>query len=160
MRTAHIVAVLACVSSAAAAASADYYLQIKGVAMQDGHLFLDASGGDLDGDGLPDDAIVRLQCAGGKLQAADLALKPREAASGQASGKRMHKPIMVIKEWGAATPALAKLRPTYDVKSIKGGRMMEDDWTAISLSGAANLCGDAAAAVQKAHKTRSNIQNN
>ena len=60
----------------------------------------------------------------------------------------------------AATPALAKLRPTYDVKSIKGGRMMEDDWTGIVLSGAPNLCADATAAVQRAHKTRSNIQNN
>ncbi len=29
---------------------------------------------------------------------------PRDAASGQASGKRQHKPIKFIKEWDAATP--------------------------------------------------------
>ena len=32
---------------------------------------------------------------------------PRDAASGQASGKRQHGAVRVIKEWGAATPLLA-----------------------------------------------------
>ena len=31
---------------------------------------------------------------------------PRDAATGQATGKRVHKPITVVKEWGAATPQL------------------------------------------------------
>lgn len=160
MRTAHIIAVLVCVSSGASAASADYYLHIKGVASQGGHTFLDVSGtGDLDGDGLPDDAIVRLQCAGSTLQAADFTVKPREAASGQASGKRMHKPVTFIKEWSAATPKLAQLRVGYNVKENKGSRTTEGEWTAISLSDAPNLCADATAAL-KATKTRSNIQNN
>jgi type VI secretion system secreted protein Hcp len=31
---------------------------------------------------------------------------PHDAASGQASGKRQHKPIHIIKEWGACSPQL------------------------------------------------------
>jgi hypothetical protein len=33
---------------------------------------------------------------------------PRDAASGQASGKRMHKPMVIRKEWDATSPQLAK----------------------------------------------------
>ena len=29
---------------------------------------------------------------------------PYDAATGQASGKRQHKPIVIIKEWGASSP--------------------------------------------------------
>ena len=29
---------------------------------------------------------------------------PRDASSGQASGKRQYKPVTIIKEWGAASP--------------------------------------------------------
>jgi len=32
-----------------------------------------------------------------------------DAASGQATGKRQHKPITITKEWGAATPQIMKL---------------------------------------------------
>lgn len=31
---------------------------------------------------------------------------PRDSASGQASGKRQHKPVTFVKEWGASTPQL------------------------------------------------------
>ncbi len=34
------------------------------------------------------------------------ASSPRDVATGQASGKRIHKPILVTKEWGAASPQL------------------------------------------------------
>jgi hypothetical protein len=160
MQTAHIIAALVWASSGAAAASADYYLHIKGVASQDGYTFLDVSStGDLDGDGLSDDAIVRLQCSGASLVAADYSVKPRDAASGQASGKRMHKPVTFIKEWSAATPQLAQVRAGYNVKENKGARTTEGEWTAFSLSGAPTLCADATAALKVA-KTRSNIQNN
>jgi type VI secretion system secreted protein Hcp len=33
-------------------------------------------------------------------------ISPRDAATGQASGKRQHKPITITKEWGAASPQL------------------------------------------------------
>ncbi len=31
---------------------------------------------------------------------------PRDVATGQASGKRQHKPVVISKEWGASTPQL------------------------------------------------------
>ncbi len=165
MRTGYIIAVFACLGSAAAAAaaSADYYLQIKGVAAEGGYTFLDVvSTGDLDGDGLADEAVVRLQCVGADIQTAEYSIKsPRDAASGQASGKRTHKPVTFVKEWGATTPQLAKVRPGYNVKQNNGARAAAtgDGWTAISLSDASSLCADSTAAL-KATKTRSNIQNN
>lgn len=33
---------------------------------------------------------------------------PRDAASGMATGKRMHKPITIVKEWGASAPQLMR----------------------------------------------------
>jgi type VI secretion system secreted protein Hcp len=33
-------------------------------------------------------------------------VSPRDAATGHASGKRQHKPVTVVKEWGAATPQI------------------------------------------------------
>src|SRR4051794_17781015 len=70
--------------------------------------YLEVHAGDLDGDGLPDDAYLRLSCADGKLQQASYqVIAPRDIATGQASGKRMHKPLTVVKEWVAASPELA-----------------------------------------------------
>jgi type VI secretion system Hcp family effector len=40
---------------------------------------------------------------------------PRDAASGQASGKRQHKPIIITKEWGAASPQLFQALCTNEV---------------------------------------------
>ena len=118
--------------------------------------------GDLDGDGVSDDAYLKLACSGGKLTQAWYQVKgPRDAASGQASGKRQHRPITIVKEWGAATPQLTAIRPTYNIKTLKSARTAtgEDDWLPISLAGTDGLCETAGAAA-KAVKTRSNIQNN
>lgn len=138
-------------------------LSIYGVAGDgSGPTYLQVHAGDLDGDGLPDDAVVRLTCAAGQLQAAHYNVKsPRDSASGMASGKRMHKPITVTKEWDAATPQLMKVKPTYNIKEAKGARMMADGggWTSLALANADGLCTASQAAV-KATKTRSNIQNN
>jgi type VI secretion system secreted protein Hcp len=44
---------------------------------------------------------------------------PRDAASGQASGKRQHQPIKFTKEWGAASPQLFQALCTNEVlKSV------------------------------------------
>jgi len=44
---------------------------------------------------------------------------PRDLASGQASGKRQHKPVKVIKEWGASSPQLFQAVTTNEVlKSV------------------------------------------
>jgi hypothetical protein len=44
-------------------------------------------------------------------------VSPRDAASGQATGKRMHKPMTIVKEWGAASP---KLSCTVDGSTVSG----------------------------------------
>ncbi len=86
---------------------------------------------------------------------------PRDAASGQASGKRQHKPVEFVKEWGAATPQLRAIKPTYDIKVNKGARTAVDaDWAPISLANTDGLCTAAGEAALKVTKTRSNIQNN
>ena len=127
----------------------------------EGPFYLDVHAGDLDGDGLPDDAYLKLICADGKLQQALYEVKgPRDSASGMATGKRMHKPLTVIKEWGAASPEMMAARPTYDLKKGTKARMAADPegWTPLDVSSGDAMC--AALAVQRAHKTRSNIQNN
>ena len=55
-----------------------------------------------------------------KQQFAALALdyqvkSPRDSATGQASGKRQHLPLSVVKEWGAATPQLFQALVTNEV---------------------------------------------
>ncbi len=155
-------------ASAASAASADYYLKIDGVSRDaaSGALYLQVHGGDLDGDGVADETVIKLACTGGALDSAyyDTSItSPRDVATGQASGKRMHKPMTIVKEWSAATPQLMRITPSYDIKKVEGtGARTAGDgpsWTPITLSNADGLCTEAAAAA-KATKTRSNIQNN
>ncbi len=44
---------------------------------------------------------------------------PRDVATGQASGKRQHKPVAITKEWGPATPQLFQALVTNEVlKSV------------------------------------------
>jgi type VI secretion system secreted protein Hcp len=46
-------------------------------------------------------------------------VSPRDVATGQASGKRQHKPILFTKEWGAASPQLYTALVTNEVlKSV------------------------------------------
>jgi len=40
---------------------------------------------------------------------------PRDAATGQVSGKRQHSPITIVKEWGAATPQIFTALVTNEV---------------------------------------------
>ncbi|TAL69052.1 MAG: type VI secretion system tube protein Hcp [Bacteroidetes bacterium] len=40
---------------------------------------------------------------------------PRDAATGQASGKRQHQPIKIVKEWGAASPQIFQACVTNEV---------------------------------------------
>ena len=164
MRVAPVIAGgLLLVSNAAMSASSDYYLTIDGVGRDTpgGPIFLQVkSSGDLDGDGLPDDAVVKLDCAGDLLRSAYYNVKgPRDAASGQPSGTRMHRPMKIVKEWGPATPELRAMKAGYDVKKVEGtgarAGAAEDGWTLIALD-AQGICAAAARAI----KTRSNIQNN
>ena len=125
--------------------------------------YLRVAAGDLNGDGLADEAYLKIVCADGVLKQAHYTVKsPRDAASGQASGKRMHKPVTITKEWGPSTPMLSKVKPTYNVKSVEGARMTSDGggWTALTLANADGLCPATEAAAKRVTKTRSNIQNN
>ena len=46
-------------------------------------------------------------------------ISPRDLATGQASGKRQHKPIRFTKEWGAASPQLQQALFTNEtLKSV------------------------------------------
>ena len=165
MRILGTMAAVALVSSSTlAAASADYFLHIKGVARDAaaGPIYLLADIGDLDGDGVSEEATVRLNCAGGDLKAAHYNVKsPRDSASGMASGKRTHKPVTFVKEWGPSTPQFRAMKLSWDLKQAKGARLAADaeGWAPMTLSGAAGLCAAAEASVQ-ATKSRSNIQNN
>lgn len=124
------------------------------------HHYVRVAAGDLDGDGVADQAALRLVCDGAKLKQADYAVTgPRDASSGQPSGKRMHKPIRVVTEWNAASPEMMAVKPTYDVKKVEGSGARQssgDGWSPISLANTDGLCG----ALARATKTRSNIQNN
>ena len=131
---------------------------VGGPVTGDPALYLTIRAGDLDGDGAPDDAYLKLACDGSGVSEAWYQVKgPRDAGSGMASGKRQHRPVTFVKEWGASTPQLAAIRPTYDVKKVEGtGARIAGGWAPIVLNGTDGLCD----AARKATKTRSNIQNN
>jgi len=124
--------------------------------------YLVVQAGDLDGDGRPDDAYLKLACADGNVREAWYQVKgPRDAGSGQASGRRTHKPVTFVKEWGPATPQLSAVKPTYDIKTMKSARKAGmGEWWPISLAKTDGLCAAAGEAALKVTKTRSNIQNN
>ena len=124
--------------------------------------YLVVQAGDLDGDGVSDDAYLKLACADGKLTNSWYQVKgPRDAGSGMPTGKRMHKPFTIVKEWGAAPPALAAVKPTYDIKTMKGTRASaHDDWLPILLRNTDGLCDRASSAARTIIKSKSNITNN
>src|SRR5437764_1391112 len=138
-------AMLLLLATASTASSADYYLKFDSVAREtpEGPIYLKAqSTGDLDGDGMPDIAVIRMSCDAGTIHTAQYqVIGPRDSSSGQATGKRMHKPFTIVKEWGAATPALSAMKTGYDVKKVEGARTSAiDDWSPITLSDSEALC--------------------
>ena len=142
-------------------------MTITHVAASDGSgspLYLRVQAADLDGDGLADEAMIKLTCdgTGSVSSAAYEVISPRDLATGQASGKRMHKPMVITKEWGAASPQLSALKPTYNVKEMKGTRVAAgaDGWTLMTLSSTDGMCAATSESAAKVTKTRSNIQNN
>ena len=136
-------------------------LTITGVGGEaSGPLYLQVQAGDLDGDGKPDDAVLKLVCAAGKVTNASYVLAPRDSASGMATGKRQYAPVKFVKEWGAASPQLSAIKPTYDVKKMKGNERMADGWTSVSLANTDGLCAATQSAAAAIIKSKSNITNN
>ncbi|HKT14088.1 MAG TPA: hypothetical protein VJR87_01640 [Allosphingosinicella sp.] len=125
-----------------------------------GPFYLQVHAGDLDGDGVRDDAVLRLVCADGRIAQSSYLVSPRDSASGMPTGKRQHAPVTFVKEWGAASPQLSAIKPTYDVKTIKSARAAQDGWTQVSLSNADGLCAASQAAAATIVKSKSNITNN
>jgi len=106
---------------------------------------------DSDGDGLGDEAWLRIRCADGAVAEAFAhnVTSPRDAASGQASGRRMHKPFVIAKELDAASTAATSgksvgwdIKTNKSVRTASGGKTMaHDSWAAVNLrDGAPNLC--------------------
>ena len=132
-------------------------MTITEVGGETGPYYLRVKTGDLDGDGRADQAILKLVCADGVLKQA---LYMRESGSGMPTGKRVHKPVTFVKEWGAATPQLIAVKPTYDVKNLKGNeRTTSGGWSPMTLGHADGLC-PAAATAATIVKSKSNITNN
>ncbi|MEA3059829.1 MAG: hypothetical protein QOE50_1241, partial [Sphingomonadales bacterium] len=77
-----------------------------------------------------------------------------------ASGKRQYAPVKIIKEWGAASPQLSKMKPQYDIKTLKGNERMADGWTGVTLGNTDGLCAATQAAAATIVKSKSNITNN
>ena len=121
-------------------------------------LYLHVKTGDLDGDGRADEAVVKLLCADGKVRQA---LLQRESGIGSPTERRQYAPVKIVKEWGAATPQLMAMKPTYDVKNLKGNeKRTSEGWTELSLANADGLCAATAAAAATVVKSKSNITNN
>ena len=138
-------------------------LAIYGIGGQPGGpLYLRVHAVDLDGYGAADDAVLKLHCDGRQLRQAHYVPVTRDSASGMPTGKRQHAPVKFIKEWGPATPQLMALKPTYDVKQMKGNERTAaaDGWSAVTLGQADGLCPTAAAAAAALVKSKSNITNN
>ena len=64
-----------------------------------------SSDADSDGDGHNDSGWLRVACDGAVTSAVYYTVKsPRDVATGQSSGKRMHKPFVITKELDKSTP--------------------------------------------------------
>ena len=129
---------IALVAVAAPAAATDFSVMHQS---SDGNLrYLHVQAGDVDGDGIADTAVIRLTCDRGSVSSAAL-YSPRDAASGQAGGKRMHKPFTIVKEWSAAPPSLAGARGNWDLATMKGAKTMAmDDWSPVRITGVDAAC--------------------
>src|SRR4051812_34639860 len=125
-----------------------------------GPLYLRVQADDLDGDGKADDAVLKLMCSAGQLTGASYIVSPRDTASGMATGRRQYAPVKFVKEWGAASPALQKMKPQYDVKMLKGNERAADGWTSVTLANTDGLCAASQTAAAAVVKSKSNITNN
>ncbi len=87
------------------------------------------------------EAFVKLTCDGAILTSASI-LMERQKGGGASVGKPNMGSRRMTMRWSAATPQLSAIKPTYDVKTIKGKRLSAsaEGWQTISLSNADGLC--------------------
>jgi hypothetical protein len=94
------------------------------------------------------ETYLRVACSSGGEVTASSIVSPRDAASGMASGKRMHKPFTITKELDRSSVGTVKGSALHwDIKENKGARVAADggitamdDWSAVTLHGSAGLC--------------------
>jgi type VI secretion system secreted protein Hcp len=67
--------------------------------------------GKLKGESLRPNAADKIEALGVSYEV----LSSHDLATGQASGKRQHKPVTITKEWGAATPQLFQALVTNEI---------------------------------------------
>lgn len=93
--------------------------------------------------GTMESGVVKFRCGGGVVSSAWI-YSPRDFASGQANGRRMHKPITIVKEWGAVSPGVSKgswdLATGKGARSVGGGMMAMDEWAPITVAGLDQAC--------------------
>jgi len=108
-------------ASTAFAAQSDYFLKIEGKGTS---RIVDCSSGACTVSNLaPGDYTVTACTKDGKPLDAQAAANheiksPRDVATGQSTGKRMHKPITITKEWSSSAPALKVTVPEQDCPLI------------------------------------------
>jgi hypothetical protein len=131
-----------------ASAAADYYLKIEGVKGES--RVVRCSDGACVVDQLAPGSYKVLVCdAQGKVIPSEARFEytvvaPRDRASGMATGKRMHKPMTITKEWGRSAA------PTNSIAIDEPGVQVVIGVDAAAVD----------AAVARIGKSRSNIQNN
>lgn len=123
-----VLAVGAAGGSAAMAASGTIELRATAT-FSDGtsadRLYRVRSDEDSDGDGIGDETWLRVRCDSSVATAVyEHSVKsPRDVATGQSSGKRMHRPMMILKEWGARESGAAiGGKVSWDLATMKGGK--------------------------------------
>lgn len=121
-------------------------MTVRGVSVEPGRYdtYLQVSTGDVDGDGISDQGVIKMVCSKG---AAPVTLwrsdSPRDAATGLATGKRQHGSVIFTKEWSTPSAAVSAVKYNWDLKSNTGKRMASpsgDGWTPISLSNGQAMC--------------------
>jgi hypothetical protein len=141
-------------------AAYEFYVKVKGAARDapSGPILLKVeTSRDDDGDGKPDEGLLRIVCAANEVRSASFhynVKSPRDSASGMASGKRTHHPVTFVKEWGPSTPQFfqASLKTLVTAKE-EPRSALGAGWVPVTLSNTAGLCAAATASLVKAGST-------
>lgn len=89
---------------------------------------------DKDQNGVSEEAVLRLVCAGGELRDAAL----WSVTGSDVSGKRTHHPVTFVKEWGSSSPQFRALTAAYLKRKLS--RAGADEWQQVEVVGSTALC--------------------